>query len=249
MKSMFISLLCLIGIINCPAQDIPFTGKTIQFPSEDTIPVTADLYMTSKPSAPFILLCHQALFSRGSYREIATQLNELGYNCLAIDQRSGLASNNITNETHKAAKKENKPTKYINALPDIIAAYNYIKNDLKASKIIIWGSSYSASLSLYLASKKSNELAGVLAFSPGEYFKIEDKTIAEYASKITCPAFLTSSKTEAKKLQPIYNAIPSKHKVNFTPHTKGFHGSKALWSTKSGNEAYWTSVKNFLSSL
>ncbi len=250
MKSLSIVVISyFLGIINCLSQNVSFKGKTIQFPSKDEVNITADLYMSTNKKAPYILLCHQALYSRGSYREIAVQLNGMGYNCLAIDQRSGLSAKNIPNETHKAAKNKNKPTKYINALPDIEAALEFLSNDLKATSTILWGSSYSASLALYIASKNSDKLTGVLAFSPGEYFKIKDKTIAEYASAITCPAFITSSKSEAKKLQPIFNNIPSKNKFNFIPETKGFHGSKALWSTKNGNEAYWTAVKQFLREL
>jgi len=60
----------------------------IEFPSKDGLMITADSY-EMLPGKGFILLCHQADFSRGEYTETAKRLNEMGYNCLAIDQRSG----------------------------------------------------------------------------------------------------------------------------------------------------------------
>ena len=48
-------------------------------------------------NAPVLVLFHQAGWSRGEYREIAPKLNELGYICLAIDQRSGKGVNGVAN--------------------------------------------------------------------------------------------------------------------------------------------------------
>ncbi|WP_424352380.1 hypothetical protein, partial [Lutimonas sp.] len=69
--------------------DLDFSGETINFKASDGVTVTADLYMPHKTSAPFILLYHQAGYSRGEYLSIAPQLNAMGFNCLAVDQRSG----------------------------------------------------------------------------------------------------------------------------------------------------------------
>jgi len=64
--------------------------KTITFPSSDGVKITADLYILhTDKNTPFIVLFHQAGFSRGEYREITPKLNRLGFNCMAIDQRSG----------------------------------------------------------------------------------------------------------------------------------------------------------------
>ena len=85
-----------------------FHGETIQFNSGDGIRVTADVYMTESADAPFILLFHQAGYSRGEYREIAPRLNAMGYNCMAVDQRSGKEVVGVQNLTHEMADENNR---------------------------------------------------------------------------------------------------------------------------------------------
>lgn len=134
--------------------------KTVTFPSNDGLSITADLYQIENPKA-FILLCHQAGFSRGEYVDTAKKLNELGYSCIAIDQRSGKNANNITNETAKRAKEKGLATTYLDAKQDIEAAIDYSYKLNKNQSIIIVGSSYSASLVLLIAS--SNEKIKAIA--------------------------------------------------------------------------------------
>lgn len=125
--------------------------QKVSFESKDGLIITADLYISSTEN-PYIILLHQAGYSRGEYKEIAPKLVKLGYNCLALDQRSGEEVNFIKNETAAKAKEKNLPTNYLDALPDIHAAIDYIKQ--KSSKpIVLWGSSYSASLSLIVATE------------------------------------------------------------------------------------------------
>lgn len=220
-------------------------SKTVEFSSKDGVTVTADLYQIENKDAPYIILFHQAGYSRGEYLNIAPKLNKLGFNCMAIDQRSGKGVNGVENETHKSAVLLNKKTKYPDAIPDVEAALKYVKNDLKASKIIIWGSSYSAALVLYLGSQFSEDIAGILSFSPGEYFTIEGNTIQSYASKIKDPVFITSAKNEHDSWNGMYEAIPSE-KTSFLPKIKGKHGSKALWDDSDEHEDYWNAVIEFL---
>lgn len=245
MKKHILLFLSAIVLLSCSSVKTVFTGETINFKATDDLQVTADLYMTKNTEAPLILLFHQAGYSRGEYREIAPILNEMGFNCLAIDQRSGITINGVNNETNKVAKKLNKPTKYVSAIPDIIGAYLYAKNTLKSKEIIIWGSSYSAALTFYLGSQYPNDIKGILSFSPGEYFKINEKEIKSYATKINCPLFLTSAKNEQLDWQGIYDNVPSK-KQFFLPTLKGNHGSKALWKENESHEEYWGAVREFL---
>jgi len=58
--------------------------ETVTFPASDGLVVTADLYMAYAPTAPMILLFHQAGYSRGEYLEIAPRLNALGFNALGL---------------------------------------------------------------------------------------------------------------------------------------------------------------------
>lgn len=229
---------------------ITFTNaqKKVHFTSSDGLKITADLYMTSQSHAPFIILFHQAGYSRGEYRNIAPKLNELGFNCMAIDQRSGNEVNGVINETHLEAVKKNKPTQYVDAIPDLEAAYQYVKLGINPNKIIIWGSSYSAAITFFLGSSHYSGIDGILAFSPGEYFKINGKQIKYYASKVKVPVFITSAKNEKTQWQGIYDAL-KKEKYSFLPMDKGKHGSKALWKDNSSNASYWAAVKEFLVKL
>lgn len=233
---------------SCAQPPKPLMGKQVQFESEDGLLITADLYDLEDKTAPLIVLFHQAGFSRGEYREIAPKLNKLGFRCLAIDQRSGKEVNGVINETNKRATESNMPTEYIHALPDLVSAVNYSKTNLAADKIIIWGSSYSAALVMYLGAKYKNDITGILAFSPGEYFKIGNQTFSSYASGITKPVFITSAKNEQTYWQAIYDAIPGE-KYFYLPKTEGVHGSRALWSSNEGNELCWEEVTEFLNKI
>ena len=225
------------------------TTTTVTFPTTDNLTVTADLYWTGDASAAFILLFHQADYSRGEYLEIAPKLNALGYNCLAIDQRSGGGVNDVINETYKAAKAAGLHTSYTDAYPDLQAALSYVESTYAPKKLIVWGSSYSSSLALILASEYPGEIAAVLAFSPGEYFMLDGKKVADYAANITQPAFITSAKSEGKSWRGIADQIKSAGCVFFVPEGNGRHGSSALFEKTANSAEYWTAVEQFLASL
>ncbi len=226
--------------------------KTIQFPSADGLTLTADLYMSHNDSTTMIILFHQARWSRGEYKEIAPKLSLLGFNCLVVDLRSGGEVNKIKNESFMLAQREMKPTKYIDAYPDIDAAVKYTKEYLTMGKVIIWGSSYSAALVLRYAGEHIDNADAVLSFSPGEYFANQGKSkswITESAANITQPVFITSARGEKSSWSSIFEAIPSEQKVSFLPTTTGNHGSKALWEKFGDSVYYWSAVEKFLNNL
>jgi len=110
--------------------------QKVTFESKDGLTITADLYVSSTQN-PYIILLHQAGYSRGEYHEIAPRLVNLGYNCLALDQRSGDGVNYIKNETAVRAKEKNLPVSYLDALPDIHAAIDFMKQ--KSNRpIVLW---------------------------------------------------------------------------------------------------------------
>jgi len=223
--------------------------KTITFESKDGIPITADLYISYDKSAPFILLCHQAGWSRGEYLEIAPKLNKMGFNCMAIDQRSGGEVNEVINQTKIAAEKAGKELLYHHAIPDMKAAIQYVKKNYTDATFILWGSSYSSALSLKLGGDYNDVIDGVLAFAPGEYFEragLGGDFITKSAKNITQPVFITSAKNEHKYWKDIYAAIPSSKKASFLPETEGNHGSRALWEKFDDHQAYWKAVTAFL---
>ena len=225
-------------------------NKSITFISEDGLLITADSYIThTSDTTPLILLFHQAGSSRGEYNEIAPQLNKLGFNCLAVDLRSGEYSRGKDNETSIRANKNNLATSYADAMPDIVAALRYARRTFPNSKTIAWGSSYSAGLALKVAGDYPQLVDGVLAFSPGEYFSHVGKSktwIRDSAKYIKAPVFITSSKKEADSWSEIFEVIDTANRQSFVPQTAGNHGSKALWNKYADSQAYWQSVKDFL---
>lgn len=230
----------------------PLDRETIRFKSADGLEVTADLYMNHPESAPFIILFHQANWSRGEYLEIAPKLNGMGYNCLAVDLRSGGSVNDVQNITRQNALKAMKETQYVDAIPDMTAAIDYAHEHFAKGKLIIWGSSYSAALVLKLAAERKDRVDAVLAFSPGEYFASQGKPrdyITSSAVNISQPAFITSARDEKNNWWGMYVAIPSDHKQYFLPKTAGNHGSRALWSKYPDSLDYWEAVTEFLKSI
>lgn len=240
----FLLLICafLMGKANA--------AETIKIKAEDGVEVTVDLHIAHPDTVPFIILFHQAGWSRGEYLEIAPVLNKMGFNCMSVDQRSGKAVNNVENQTFISARQLMKETKYVDALPDMHAAINHAKEFLAKRELIIWGSSYSSALVLKIAGDRVGEVDGVLAFSPGEYFQSMGKPsdfITKSAANIACPSFITSAKGERNSWWKIHEAIQTATKTYFLPESSGNHGSRALWSKFRDSQEYWNAVNQFLS--
>ncbi len=219
--------------------------KTITFPSKDGLTITADLYTTLK-AKDFIVLCHQAGFSRGAYINTAPKLQETGYSVLAIDQRSGNKANNIVNETHLEAKRKNLPTGYLDAKQDIEAAIDYAYKLNHNKPVILVGSSYSASLVLLIATT-NNKVKAVAAFSPGEY--LNGINLAESIKNLKKPTFISSSQSEINRAGGVIKLIDARFVTHFKPNIKGIHGARALWQSTRGNEDYWKAFNAFLKSI
>jgi len=237
MKLPIIALTALLFLGTSSAKAIEF----ISFNSKDGLKVTADLYLTDNPLNPFIILFHQAGWSRGEYTEIAPKLNALGYNCMAVDQRSGEKVNNIINETARRATEKSLSSNYPDALPDMLAAIEYVKANFKMKKLILWGSSYSSALVLKIAGDYPDIADATLSFAPGEYFERfgqPEDWITQSAKNIKIPVFITSAKNEHVYWKNIFDAIPTTTKQSFIPTTEGNHGSRALWEQFEDHQAY-----------
>lgn len=225
--------------------------ETITFPSLDGVKITANLYMQNQDKkTPFIVLFHQAGWSRGEYDEIALKLNDLGFNCMAVDLRSGGRVNGVQNLTRLDALKNGKSTTYVDAMKDIEASLKFARKHFAKGKLIAWGSSYSAALVIKMVADDKKLADEVISFSPGEYFTKYNKApdwIKESAKKLRVPIFITSAKKEQPYWKPIYDAIPA-NKEFYLPTSKGHHGSRSLWNRYPDSGGYWQAVKGFLRS-
>jgi hypothetical protein len=162
------------------------TSGTITFRSADGIAVTADVYAPNPKEAPFIVLCHQAGWSRGEYKELAPWLTSLGYNCMAIDQRSGGKINGVDNQTLIEALKASKDTGYPAAEQDIVAAVEYAKKIAKG-KIVLWEARIPRPRPCRRR-EKSGLVDAVVSASP-EYFGIRlSKNWVRSTGRLTVPS-------------------------------------------------------------
>jgi alpha/beta superfamily hydrolase len=214
----------------------------VNFFAPDSLMIIADVYTTNREK-PFILLCHQAGYSRGEYTNTVKELMQMGFNCVALDQRSGEEVNGVVNQTAKLAKEKGLPTTYLDAKTDIQTAidFTYELNDKKP--IIIVGSSYSATLVMLLA-KNNPKIKKVAAFSPGEYFK--GISIMENLAGFDKPVYVTAAKNEISKVKEMTKLIVPSYLTIYEPKEKGIHGSRALWFSTPGYVGYWKSFKAFL---
>jgi dienelactone hydrolase len=238
------ALFATMGLVPpLPGGAIPLT-----LTAADGVKVFAQNYPGPAASAPVILLFHQAGSGKSEYAPIAPRLAKLGYNVLAIDQRSGGDMYAPPNQT-VATLGKSEP--YMDALRDLEAALAWARATHPSSRVYVWGSSYSASLVFLLAAKHPQDIAAVLAFSPGEY--LPDKGAVHAAARqIRVPVFIDSASDpgEIATAHSIGAAVPGSHTVVYVP-VKGVHGSSTLRedADPQGAAANWAAVTAFLAGL
>lgn len=213
------------------------------FQASDGLEVTADYY-PNEQATKIIILCHQADFSRGAYKDIAPKLVAKGYACVAVDLRSGKMANEILNETAENARRQKITTTYSSARQDIISAIDYISSHTD-KEIILWGSSYSAALSLVIGAS-DDRVKKIIAFSPGEFLENQN-TVKPAVVGISKPVFITGSSSEYDLIvQPIADVMP-KQSTTFVKQTgQSDHGSKTLDLNNSNSKMLYEKLFDFL---
>lgn len=240
MKNLLAALLLFSGIISSYSQDL------VTFTASDGLTVSANLYEVDE-SFPYLILYHQAGYSKGEYKVSAIKLLKLGYNCLAVDLRSGGGVNFVQNETANLAKQKGISTTYLDAEKDMIAAIDYAYE--KSNKqVVLFGSSYSASLAMRIA-KGNSKVKAVIAFSPGEYFQ-PDMVMKEQLKGFDKPVFVACSQREFTYMNDLLADIPAELKTVFKPQEGiGEHGSKSLWQECPTSKEYWLALLMYFKKL
>lgn len=229
----------------------PLRAQTaVQFKTADGVTIYADYYAARKSARPLILLFHQAHANRYEYSSIAPRLEALGFSCLATDQRFGgtmFGEDNETDAHMSKAAAEAHDVKGFEADLEAALAWAHAKDPRR--KVILWGSSYSASLVFVVAAKHPAEVAGVLAFSPGEYFPAQPTLIEDAAKKVHVPVFITSenSADAVTNATKIFDAVASGNKVHYSAKY-AVHGSSTLLPERNpkGAAVTWQVVMKFL---
>lgn len=263
--------LILIGVILCsvilccetpPQKQVaelkPVTTTTevteINFITSDGIRIVGDLYERKKED-PTILLFHQAgSNARGEYGPIIPRLILMGYNVLAIDQRSGGQQFGSYNRTIAQLPDTSfyQEYGYCDAYNNLEGALDFMIQQGFTGPKIIWGSSYSAALVVQLASKRSEDIAGVLAFSPASGGALADCNPNDYFSTITIPMLVLRPphEMEVESVQ-VQADLARSHQFEVFVGEYGRHGSSMLVKDRVGHsvEDTWEAVIAFLNKV
>jgi alpha-beta hydrolase superfamily lysophospholipase len=220
------------------------TAKPVTLTAADGVKVSAEFNAAPGSTRGIIVLFHMAGSNKSEYAPIAARLHSAGYSTLAIDQRSGGDAFGSHNATVAALGKS---TGYTAALPDLEAALAFATDEANKRPVIIVGSSYSAALVFLLAAKSPGAVAGIVAFSPGEY--LGAVSVKAAAAQVSVPVFVTSAASggEISAAKSILAASPSATKVQYVP-TAGVHGASTLRedANPKGAAANWAAVEAFL---
>jgi alpha-beta hydrolase superfamily lysophospholipase len=143
-----------------PAQ----TPEQVSLRASDQLTVFGDLYRADAPAmAPAILLFHQGGGdARGEYADIVPRLTREGFHVLATDIRGG---GNRFGGTHRASPAP-PGFRYCSALEDINVSIDMARAQGLTGPLILWGSSYTATLVVQAGARRSADVRAVLAFSP-----------------------------------------------------------------------------------
>lgn len=225
----------------------------------DGVTMTADWYSGEQARAAgekakvVFVCCHMARGSRGEYRAIAPKLAASGWDVLAIDQRSGEKQGDVVNETAKSATMALGGTQGFQATyGDLGFAIDWARERAPGAKVVLVGSSYSASLALRYATSIDGKADLVLAFSPSEC--LNDWTVLDDAKKVRVPVLVTcgSGEKERKNAEPLALAVPETLRHTFWPAdaAKAKHGAPSLLvEDPTARDAVWKSVRELVQAL
>lgn len=249
-RSLFSSIFAL-GALLAPVLATAAGGgvaEAVTLTATDGSKVFGDVWRAAGARPPVIVAFHQAESSAAEYAPIAPRLVQAGFTVLAIDQRSGDGNFGGTNRT--VAARGGVTTGYDAALPDLDAALRWARREARGAPVVIWGSSYSASLVFLLAAAHPpGEVAGVVAFSPAEYLHRKG-AVAKAAAKVAVPVYIdqASDAEEIASSAAILRALKSADKQQLVSASPSTHGSSTLRvdSNAGGAEAHWPPLLKFL---
>lgn len=209
-------LLLLVGCC------LAFAGEAVTLRAADGVSVFGTLSPARPHNDKVLLLFHQARGSRHEYDPLIARLNRLGYDTLAIDQRSGGDLFGGHNQTVQALGPS---AGYLDAAPDLDAALAWARERHYAT-IVAVGSSYSSALVILLAARHPPGLTAIASFSPGEYFADKD-LIKDAAAKVTVPFYITTDPAEAGNVAEVLRKAHGDNITDYRPRA-GVHGASTL---------------------
>lgn len=214
------------------------TSPTIRVRAADGVTVYGERYFGGlDPDAPLILLFHQGGSNgRGEYAALAQWLNASGYRAIAWDQRTGGDVYGASNRTLAGLAAGADPG-YCEAYPDLQAALHHAVANEHASRVIVWGSSYSGSLVFRLAQEHPDRIAGVIAFSPASGGPMGPCRARNWLEDLATPALALRPAAEMERAPSVeQRAILTAAGVEFRVVDNGVHGSSMLVDERTGHD-------------
>ena len=263
MKKLLAPFLVLSALVaGCSGKDAEelnmasFDGTT--FTASDGTTVVARLVPATGNATGVILMFHQAGSNMHEYDPIALRVAEWGWDCLKVDLRSG---GDMWDEANLTRSQFSKDQSFSDAYLDMEAALEWAVGK-EYEKIVVWGSSYSASLVLKLAAENPS-VAGVVSCSPDEYRKLypggtysaDGTLVADWNAQIEVTVFFTATFAEIEGgLRDIYEAAPKteeREKDIMVGHRLGVHGSSAFREDRNSDSSdlYWTGLRGYFDVL
>ncbi len=222
----------------------------INFQSEDGITIYGDVHLGPQgKTGPLILAFHQgASNARAEYTAMIPRLLAQGYSVLTIDQRSGGDRLGGTNRTVDAMPADH-PDSMCDAYLDLEATLAYVKAEGFTGKRVAWGSSYSGALVMQLGFDHTDDLAGILGFSPASGGPMEDCSVDTLIPDYPLPllALRPAGELDYEHVLAQFNLFKTHgHDTFVSDH--GTHGSSMLNPDRvqGSVEETWDVVLDFL---
>jgi dienelactone hydrolase len=220
--------------------------STLCFYSVDSILITADNYR-SREENPYLILIHQENSSRGVFDSIAERFVKMNFNCLAVDLRNGDKYAYVNNETAQRARQRGRIINQRTAEDDLTATIDFIYN-LSNQKLILLGSSSSASMALKLAAG-NEKVQAVIALSPGEFYR-PDFELKDFFESLNKPLFITGNEEETNYYKPIIDTLDAPLITLYrTSEFTSVRGNRLLLNSNNLQNQYWFALLIFIKSL
>lgn len=221
-----LSLLCASGAHAQALQEV-----SIRF-AQDLV-LHGDLYRTVSPAdAPAVLLFHQGGGdARGEYRDIIPELTARGFHVLSADVRGG---GTRFGGTSRAAVTDST-FRYCHAIADVSAAIDLARTNGISGPLILWGSSYTATLAVQAAARRSGDVAAVLAFSPatGDPLReCEAEVYLPWLQRAGLPVLIVRAAAETTPERMQQNERFRRAGAQVFVAREGTHGSSTLVSSR-----------------
>lgn len=224
-------------------------GEDVNIIASDGIEISAYWQSVESAKATITLFHMGGGSAHGEYPNIAPKLNSYGFNTLAVDLRSG---GDRLGAPNKTAARLGEDVSYCDAYPDLVGSLNWVTANTTDVPVIAWGSSFSAALTIQLAAKQGNEIAGALAFSPASGGPMEDCKPDLFIGDVSIPMMMLRPDNEMEVPSVIAQAKAFRNLgYPYLEVAGGRHGSLMLDETRTEKDMHgaWGRVLSFLNYL